>query len=84
MVSSRDQYCVINVRDTPAAQSPTGNRILYVALKSLNSENYPKKDGCVRAETIMSGYLIEEISPNKLDVHFMIESDFKVSLFIQK
>jgi hypothetical protein len=84
MVSSRDQYVLVHVRDTPANQSATGNRTVIVALKSYNSDAYPKIDGCVRADTIISGYYIEEIAPNKLDIHFMVESDFKVSLFIQK
>ena len=38
----------------------------------------------VRADTKISGYYIEEIKSNLCKIDFMIESDFKISLFIAK
>ena len=67
-----------------AEQSPTGKRIYILAAKSKDLPNYPPTDGCVRAQTLLSGHYVEEIEPGVLDAHFFIESDFKISLFIAK
>ena len=64
--------------------SPTGKKLLIIALKSLDSEEFPPNQGIVRAKTLISGYYVEEVEPGKLDVHFLLESDFKISLFVQK
>lgn len=84
MVSSRDQYVLMCRRDIPANVSPSGKRTIFIAGKSKDIEEFPVTPGIVRAKTIISGFLIEEIEPNVLDVHFVVESDFKISLFIQK
>lgn len=45
---------------------------------------YPENDGIVRATAFVTGWYIEEIAPNVCDVHFMIETDYKLPLWIQK
>ena len=62
-------------------------KTLIIAAKSFdNSEKYPPTDGCVRASTVISGWWIEERkAPQKGCVaKFYIQSDFKISLFVQK
>ncbi len=83
VVSSRDQYLLVTNKLIEPEQSPTGNRILIIGSRSKDLDQYPPIKGCVRAETKISGYYIEEVVPGKAcDVHFMVESDFKVSFFI--
>ena len=33
---------------------------------------------------MLSGYYIDEVEEGVSDVHFILESDYKISLFIQK
>lgn len=68
----------------PATESPTGRKLIKIGVKSLNSDKYPPNQGAVRADTKISGYYIDEIKPNVCKIDFMIESDFKISLFIAK
>lgn len=84
VVSSRDQYMLICNRYIEPENSPNGKRTLIIGTRSLDHDKFPPKPGYVRAFTFMSGYYIEEIEPGKLDVHFLLESDFKISLFVQK
>ena len=57
---------------------------MIIAGKSKDLDEYPATPGVVRAQTKISGFYITEIEPNVCDVHFVVESDFKISLFIQK
>lgn len=84
MVSSRDQYLVIYRKEIPANVNPSGKRALIIAAKSIDHDEYPPVQGAVRAQTKISGYFIEELEPNLCDVHFAVEADFKISLFISK
>lgn len=87
VVSGRDQYLVFVEKWLPATASPSGRRTVVLAAKSLQpNENYPATEGCVRASTIISGWWVEELEPPSKGclVHFLIESDFKISLFVQK
>jgi hypothetical protein len=84
MVSSRDQYLVIYRKDIPAELSSSGRKTCIVSCKSVDLPEYPLVPGCVRAQTFISGYFIEEINENECEVHFVVESDFKISLFISK
>ena len=84
MVSSRDQYICMVRRDTPANMSPSGRRKIIIAGKSKELEEYPPTQGVVRARTLISGFYIDVLKPDVLDVHFIVESDFKLSIFIQK
>jgi hypothetical protein len=62
----------------------TGKRACILACKSVDLPDYPAISGCVRAQTHISGYYIEELSEDQCEVRFAIESDFKISLFISK
>jgi len=84
MVSSRDQYVCMSRREIPANLSPSGKKTMIIAGKSKDLDEYPATPGVVRAQTKISGFYITEIEPNVCDVHFVVESDFKISLFIQK
>jgi hypothetical protein len=84
MVSSRDQYVIIARREIPPNQSPSGKRTMVIAGRSKDLDQYPPTPGVVRAQTKISGYWIEEIEPQVCNVHFIAETDFKISLFIQK
>lgn len=87
LVSSRDQYLVYVEKWLSAAESPSGRRTLAVAAKSAPpSGDCPPAEGCVRAATIITGWWIEELEPPQKGclARFMIESDFKISLFVQK
>ena len=87
MVSGRDQYLVFVEKALSAAESPSGRKTHVIAAKAAPpSEDYPPTAGCVRASTIISGWWLEELEPPAKGclAHFLIESDFKISLFIQK
>jgi hypothetical protein len=57
---------------------------MVICGRSKDLDQYPPTPGIVRAQTKISGYWIEELEPNLVDVHFIAETDFKISLFIQK
>lgn len=81
-MASRDQYLVLFCKTIEASESPSGNKLIVVGAKSKDFEEYPEKKGIVRASTYITGWCLEEVSPNMCDVHYMIESDFKLSLFL--
>lgn len=82
VVSSRDQYLTLSVKLIDSKNSPTGNKLKIVGARSKDWEQYPPNQGIVRASTFMSGWVLEQIEPNLVDVHFMIETDYKISLFL--
>ena len=55
-----------------------------MAARSHDLDEYPMKEGAVRANTHISGFYIEEIEPKKCALHFLVEADFKISMFISK
>ena len=84
VVASRDQYLVISLQTIKAEDSPSGKKRMIVGARSKDIDEYPPKDGIVRASSFITGWYLEEIRPNVCDVHFMIETDYKLSLFLQK
>lgn len=84
VVSSRDQYIVIYRKDILAQSSPSGKRVMMMAARSVDLDEYPPSPGIVRAKVAISGYYMEQIEPNVVDIHFCVEADFKISLFISK
>jgi hypothetical protein len=36
----------------------------------------------VRSTVVISGYFMEEVEPGVVEIHFLVETDFKISLFI--
>jgi hypothetical protein len=52
---------------------------MIIAAKSLDLDEYPPTTGAVRAITKISGYYMEQIEPNVVDLHFCVEADFKIS-----
>jgi hypothetical protein len=84
-VSSRDQYFLVQTRRKfDAKLNPNKKRVYYMAAKSKDLPEYGPSDNCVRATTILTGYYIIELEPGRCEVHFFIESDFKISMFIAK
>lgn len=63
--------------------SPSGFKRKILAHRSWEYEHFPPKDGIVRASTFITGWVLDQIEPNLVDVHFLIETDYKISLFIQ-
>jgi hypothetical protein len=57
---------------------------MIIAARSIDLDEYPPTPGAVRAVTKISGYYMEQIEPNVVDLHFCVEADFKISLFITK
>ena len=84
VVSSRDQYVVIYMKEIPAEFNPSGKRAIIFAARSIDLDEYPPTPGAVRSLTKISGYYMEQIEPNVVDLHFLVEADFKISLFISK
>ena len=84
IVSPRDQNLVINRRVIQPKDSPTGNKIFIIGARSYDFEKYPEKSGIVRANTYITGYYIEEIAKNQCDVHFLLETDYKIPVRIQR
>ena len=84
MVSSRDGYIVICSKELQPEETESGNKIIKIGVKSLNSDKYPEIKGVVRAQTIISGYYLEELKPDLCRLDFMVESDVKIKLFISK
>jgi hypothetical protein len=79
MVSGRDQYVLMNRKMIPANLSESGKKTVIIAGMSKDLDQYPVTPGVVRAQTKISGYYMTEIEPNVCDVHFVVESDFKIS-----
>lgn len=44
----------------------------------------PQNSGAVRANCLITGYYVEELSEKQLDVYFIGETDFKISMFITR
>ena len=76
---------MINRKIIEPKDSHTGNRIFIYGCKSLeNLEKFPENKGIVRASTYITGYYIEELSNEKCNVHFIVETDYKIPLWIQQ
>ena len=84
VVSSRDQYMMAQTRRVEASKSPNGKKCIYIALKSKDLPDYPPVDGVVRIQTISTGFYLVELMPNLVEIHFYLESDAKISMFIAK
>jgi hypothetical protein len=84
VVSSRDQYMMAQTRRLEASKSPNGKKCIYIALKSKDLPDYPPIDGVVRIQTILTGFYLVELEPNLVEIHFYLESDAKISMFIAK
>jgi len=84
VVSSRDQYMMAQTRRVEASKSPNGKKCIYIALKSKDLPDYPPVDGVVRIQTILTGFYLVELMPNLVEIHFYLESDAKISMFIAK
>jgi hypothetical protein len=67
-----------------ANQNPKKKKVYYLAAKSHDLPENGPTDNCVRANTILTGYYLVEKDHNKTELHFFIESDFKISMFIAK
>jgi len=52
--------------------------------KSVELEDRPPVPGCVRSTIIISGMYMVELEPKLIELTFLLESDLKLSLFIQK
>jgi hypothetical protein len=57
---------------------------MIFAARSVDLDEYPPISNAVRAQTKITGYYMEQIEPNVVDLHFCVETDFKISLFISK
>ena len=84
VVSSRDQYLNLKLRTVEPEDSPSGFKRKIIAHRSIDFDELPPKDGIVRASVFLTGWVLEQIEPNLVDVNFMIVSDYKISLFVQK
>ena len=82
MVSSRDSYSIVMKRNQEPIKGK--HRKLLIASKSKNLPDYPPISGSVRSETILSGFIYDEIKPGVIDCHFFAEADPKISLFIMR
>jgi START domain len=82
VVSSRDFYLVVAHKYFDADRSPTKRPLLIIGAKS--RDLFPVNTGVVRAVNYISGYYIEEVEKGKLEVNFLVESDFKISVFVMK
>ena len=82
MVSPRDQYLVINRKIIEASESPSGNKIVIIGARSHDFEEHPENDGIVRASSHITGYYIEQLGEEKCNVHFVIETDYGIPLWI--
>jgi len=82
MVNSRDSYSIVNRRIEEPIKGK--HKKLLLASKSKNMADYPAISGCVRSETILSGFIFDEIKPGVIDCHFFAEADPKISLFIMR
>lgn len=59
VVSSRDQYLILCLKMIDAQTSPTGYRRKIVGARSKDFEQYPTKNGIVRASTFMTGWVLD-------------------------
>jgi hypothetical protein len=84
VVSSRDQYMMAQTRRVEASKSQNGKKCIYIALKSKDLPDYPPVNGVVRIQTILTGFYLVELEPNLVEIHFYLESDAKISMFIAK
>ena len=84
MISSRDQYLVFCRKDISKYDSETFERTLILAGKSVDLPQYPEIKGIVRAKTYVSGFYVKEIGNDECEVHFIAETDFKLSMMIMK
>ena len=78
VISCRDQNLLINRKIIEAKDSQTGNKIFILGARSQDLEQFPEKKGIVRASCYITGYYIEQISPDQCHVHFIIETDYKI------
>ena len=83
MVSSRDAYQIV-FKCKKESGTENKNRRLIISSKSKNMDDYPPVSGCVRIDTILSGFIFDEVKPGVMDCHFYAEADPKISLFIMK
>ena len=82
VISSRDMYMVLMKKFIQPEKSPTGKKLVVIAGKSCDLPCFPEHSGVVRAVNYMSGYYIEELGPSEVKLTFVVESDFKISMFI--
>ena len=75
---------LIKKKFTEADKSVSGKREYCIAVKTKPSPLYPETSAVVRAFTYLSGYYVTEEEPNLCQMHFFMEADLKITMFIAK
>ena len=65
-------------------KSKSGKREYFLVSKSKDLADYPPTSNCVRSSTQLTGFYVIELEPGICEVHFFIEADLQISMFIAK